>query len=211
MKHMKIQTITLVLCILCAICITPVMASTRTEIIEDGVHLLKSDDASTVLNPQIYRRFIDEEFVVDGDASYWVRIGNVKAATLSTNQLALLACKGTLMIGTGVASGLIVYVAGTGEVATAGTGSPWILPALFGAISGVMTFHADTVTGLCPIIEKWFVNNNFHVVASDGTILIGIQKDNTIGIQELKKQGIDINKLTHLSKDGVIIKQKLDL
>ena len=206
MKYiLKSQSTVLVILLLCSFCIAPVMAGTRTEIIDDNVHFLKSDNMPTKLNPRVYTMDIDEDFVVDGDTSYWIRIGNVKAATLSTNQLARLACKGTLMIGTGVASGLIIYVAGTSEVATAGTGSPWILPALFGAISGVMTFHADTVTGLCPVIEKWFVNNNFRVVASDGTILIGIKKDNAAGILELKNQGIDIQKLTHLSKDGNII------
>ena len=211
---MKTKTITLILLILCATCITPVMASTTTtsgtRVVEDGVHFIKVENEPTQLDPKLYPLTLSDTVVVDGDTSYWVRIGNVKAATLSTNQLARLACKGTLMIGTGVASGLIIYVAGTSEVATAGTGSPWILPALFGAISGVMTFHADTVTGLCPIIEKWFVNNNFHVVASDGTILMGIKKDNAAGILELKNQGIDIQKLTHLSKDGNKI-QKIDL
>jgi len=205
MKIMKAKTITLILCIICATCIAPVMAGTGTRVIEDRVHLIKTDDSPTTLDPRVYSMGVQEEFIVDGDTSYWVRIGNVKAATLSTNQLVSLACKGTLLIGAGAAGGLIVYVAGTGEVATAGTGSPWILPTLFGAISGIMTFHADTVTGLCPIIEKWFVNNNFRVVASDGTILIGIKKDNAAGILELKNQGIDIQKLTHLSKDGNII------
>jgi hypothetical protein len=183
------------------------MAGSPTPIVEDGVHLVKYDDSPTQIDPRIYHLNLVDDVVIDGDHTYWIRIGNVKATKLSTNQLALLACKGTLVIGAGAASGLIVYIAGTGEVATAGTGTPWILPTLFGAISGIMTFHADTVTGLCPTIEKWFVNNNFRVVASDGTILIGIQKDNTNGILELKNQGININKLTHLSKDGNIINE----
>ena len=36
-------------------------------------------------------------------------------------------------------------------------------------------------------------------------MLMGINKTNTAGIQELKKDGIDIENLHHLTKDGSIV------
>jgi hypothetical protein len=86
------------------------------------------------------------------------------------------------------------------------TAAPAAVAAMFGAVMG---FAADEMTRICSTVEKWFVNNKFRVVASDGTILITVQKNNTIGIQELAKHGLDITKLTHLSKDGNIVNSDL--
>jgi hypothetical protein len=80
----KVQTLTLVILLLCATCIAPSMAGTRTAVTEDGVHLLKSSQAPTVLDLGVYTRFVDEDFVVDGDQYYWVRIGKDTVHGLTT-------------------------------------------------------------------------------------------------------------------------------
>jgi hypothetical protein len=202
---MKIQTLTLVLLLLGATCIAPVMAGSPKYITEDGVHLTKYADSPTQLDPNYYRLNSADDVVVDGDQYYWVRVGNVKAEGLSKNVYANLACKGFVVFG---AAGVVyvatpVILAGGGITLTIGattfTASPAAIAALFTAIGG---FTSDQLTNVCETVETWFVNNKYQVVASDGTILLGIKKDNTAGIQELKKDGIDIEKLTHLSKDG---------
>jgi hypothetical protein len=154
------------------------------------------------------------DFVVDGDQYYWVRIGSVKAEGLSKNVYANLACKGFVVFG---AAGVVyvatpVILAGGGITLTIGattfTASPAAIAALFTAIGG---FTSDQLTNVCETVEKWFVENKYRVVASDGTILLGIKKDNTTGIQELKKDGIDIKALTHLSKEGKVLNPNSDL
>jgi hypothetical protein len=192
--------ITILLLLLCAALVAPAMATTQTNVVEDGVHLLTFDDAPTKLDSMFYHLDPVADVVVDGDQFYWVRIGNVKASMVSKNEFARLACKGALMVGAGSATGLVVYVAGAGEVATAGTASPAILPTVFGAISGVCAFYGDTLSNWCPEFEKWFVNNKYRLVASDGTILLSVKKTNTPLIAELKRDGLDIAHLRHLTK-----------
>jgi hypothetical protein len=211
MKSLNVQSFALVLCILCSVCVAPVMAADKqSAVVEDGVHFLKFDTSPTKLDPQFYKNMdIGVNFVVDGNQFYWVRIGSVKAADVSSNKLAFLACKGVLIVGAAASAGLIVAVVGAGEATSAGTASPVALPVLFGAISGITAFYADTLTDFCPFVEKWFVDKKFTAVASDGTILLGIKKTNTAGIRELKNSGIDINKLTHLSIEGKVVKTDL--
>jgi hypothetical protein len=197
----------LVFLLLCSVCVAPAMAVTRTEdVVDGGVHVLKSSDSPTVLNPHIYSRFVDEDFVVDGDQYYWVRIGSDSAGTLSTHELASLVCYGAFLGVAGVADGIIAFVA----FPPAATAAP---PTLGGSIVlyyvgvGVAAAAVDgaigwTATKVCPIVEKEFVSKNYRVVASDGTILLVMKRTNTAGIQELKKAGLDIGKLTHLTKEG---------
>jgi hypothetical protein len=80
----KVQTLTLVLLLLCSVCITTVMAGTKTKVTEDGVHFLKFDDSPTELDPLFYHMHPTEDVVVDGNQFYWVRIGNVKADGLTS-------------------------------------------------------------------------------------------------------------------------------
>jgi len=184
------------------------MATTQTNVVEDGAHLIKSDDVPTILDPYVYRMLATTDFVVDGNQFYWVRIGSVNAKTLSSNETAYILCSGGFIAVAGVADGVVAYVAFPPAAAAAP-------PTLGGSIAlyyvgvGVGTVAIDSAIGwtamkLCPIVEKQFVAKDYRVLASDDTILIGIKKDNAAGIQELKKNGIDINKLTHLPKDGEI-------
>ena len=206
---LKIQSVALVFLLLCSVCVVPAMAGTKTEVVEDGVHLLNFDDSPTKLDFNIYKIDSTEDVVVDGNQYYWVRIGSVKASDLSTHALSSLLCYGVFLGVAGVADGVIAFV----TLPPAVTAAP---PTLGGSVAlyfvgvGVVTAAVDgslvwVATKLCPIVEKQFVDNNYRYVASDGTILIGIAKTNTAGISELKKTGLDITKLTHLSSDGKIV------
>ena len=148
------------------------------------------------------------------DLSVRFYLGRLRFSTEPKNVYANLACKGFVVFG---AAGVVyvatpVILAGGGITLTIGattfTASPAAIAALFTAIGG---FTSDQLTNVCETVEKWFVENKYRVVASDGTILLGIKKDNTTGIQELKKDGIDIKALTHLSKEGKVLNPNSDL
>ena len=209
---LKIQSIAFILLLICSVCVAPVMAGKETRVVEDGVYLVKLDDSPTVLDPSYAIKNgmpVAADFVVDGNQYYWVRIGSVKASDLSTHALSSLLCYGVFLGVAGVADGVIAFV----TLPPAVTAAP---PTLGGSVAlyfvgvGVVTAAVDgslvwVATKLCPIVEKQFVDNKYRYVASDGTILIGIAKTNTAGISELKKNGLDITKLTHLSSDGSLV------
>ena len=201
---MKTKTITLILLILCATCITPVMAANKqTNIVEDGVHFIKFDDSPTILDDHFYDIKPNVNFVVDGNQFYWVRIGNEKTKTLSSNTVARLMCKYGLYLGALGAGGVIGAISTGAEIGSAGTATP-IISLFAGAGIGFIIGIAGFSDEVCLKFEKWFVDNKYQVVASDGTMLFGIDKNNIAGIKELKNHGIDIQKLTHLSKNGNI-------
>ena len=202
---LRSQSIAFVILLICSVCVVPVMAGAGTRVVEDGVYLVKLDQSPTVLDPDYYNKPIGEDFVVDGNQFYWVRIGNEKASALSKNDMANLLCRGVFAVATGAGVAFVVGTTGTAEVSSAGVATPATLPLAVGALAGLIEFGSDYATKLCDVFETWFVTDKYRYVASDGTILIGIAKTNTAGIQELKKNGLDITKLTHLSSDGSLV------
>ena len=202
---LKAQSIALVILLLCSVCVVPVLAADQqNNVVEDGVHLIKFDDSPTILDDKYYDLKSNVNFVVDGNQFYWVRIGNEKASDLSSNTIARLVCKYGLYLGALGAGGVVGAVAGGAEVTTFGAATPVVLPiagVVLGFIIGIAGFSDD----VCQKFETWFVDNKYQVVASDGTILLGIAKTNTAGIQELKKNSLDITQLTHLSSDGNVV------
>jgi len=226
MKLLKVQSLTLVLLLLCSVCISPVMASQHRETtIEDGVHLVKFDDSPTILDSQFYKLESNMDFIVDGNQFYWVRIGSVKAQSLSSNDIAKYLCYGVFLV---VGAGVSMYV-GSAAVASettittvtviteGGAGGATFINLIqkspgsvkkiaIDAFSGFATSVIGLISGVCDKIAIYFVAHNYQVVASDGTILLGIEKTNSAGIAELKKTGIDIYQLTHLTKDGLTVK-----
>jgi hypothetical protein len=205
-----------ILLLLCAMCVVPVMAGTRIEIIEDGVHLLKSDDASTVLNPQIYRRLIDEEFVVDGDTSYWVRIGNVKAKGLTTVWWAKpLAATTLLIIGLiGVSCWYLAFKRYLPEYYTA-TIRPVdpakrkkALKAFIAFFIPVMCIFGATVidntasNALTDIINHSSCEDYANIISSDGTILLKVDKIHPEKNTLYAKSGLNIYAMNHIPSSG---------
>jgi len=208
---LKIQSIALVFLLICSVFVSPVMAGDSQEtVVEDGVHLVKLSDSPTKLDHHFYDVDPTVNFVVDGNQYYWVRIGSVKASDLSKNDMANLLCRGVFAVATGAGVAFVVGATGTAEVGSGGAATPAALPLAVGALAGLIEFGSDYATKLCDVFETWFVTDKYRYVASDGTILIGIAKTNTAGIQELKKNGLDITKLTHLSSDGSLV-PKTDL
>jgi hypothetical protein len=211
----KVQTLTLVLLLVCVVCIAPGMAGTKTHVIVDGVHLIKFDDSPTRLDPRYYDIDTTEDVLVDGDQYYWVRIGNVKAEGLTTHTQSMLLCYGAFLGVAGAVDGFIAVIAAPAAAAAAPPtlGGSVILYAV--AVGSVITIVDGaigwTAMQVCPEVERQLIDKKYRVVASDGTILLGIKKDNTAGIQELKKDGIDIKALTHLSKEGKVLNPNSDL
>lgn len=201
---LKVQSIALVLLLLCSVCVAPVMAETPKYVTEDGVHLIKYDNSPTQTDPNFYRLNSADDIVVDGNHFYWVRIGNEKAKMLSKNDMANLLCRGVFALATGAGVAIVLGVASATEVGSEGIATPVALPWTAGALASLIEFGSDYAAKFCDIFETWFVTDKYRYVASDGTILIGIAKTNTAGITELKKDGIDITKLTLLSADGKI-------
>jgi hypothetical protein len=207
------------------------MAGTGTRVIEDGVHLIKLDDSPPVLNPDVYHLYPAEDVVVDGNQFYWVRIGSVRAEGLSKNDIAKFLCYGAfIVVGVAVSiyGGSVVAASETTittvSIATeVGVGGATIINIIqrspgsikkyaIEGITGTLSGILGLVSGVCEKVETYFVNNKFGVVASDGTILICIDKNNVMGIQELKKSGIDISNLAHLTTGGQMqTKQKQEL
>ena len=203
---LKIQSVALVFLLLCSVCVVPAMAGdSQKNVVEDGVHLVKLSDSPTKLDHHFYDVDPTVNFVVDGNQYYWVRIGSVKASDLSKNDMANLLCRGVFAVATGAGVAFVVGATGTAEVGSGGAATPAALPLAVGALAGLIEFGSDYATKLCDVFETWFVTDKYRYVASDGTILIGIAKTNTAGIQELKKNGLDITKLTHLSSDGSLV------
>ena len=60
------------------------MATSGTRVVEDGVHFVKFDDSPTELDDQYYHMKLPETVVVDGNQFYWVRIGSVVSKGLTT-------------------------------------------------------------------------------------------------------------------------------
>ena len=208
MTIQKLKTLAIVLLLLCSVCITPVMAGNEKYIIVDGVHFIEYDDSPTILDPNYYKMTPPADFVIDGDQFYWVRIGSVRGTTLSSNVLARLLCKfglGIAAFGAGIGAG---FVFAGGEIASGGALTPVIAPAI-GVLAG-MFFGLSLVSDeLCLKFEKLFVEYHYQIVASDGMILMCIDKNNVMGIQELQKSDIDMSKLAHLTTGGQKKQQEL--
>jgi len=212
MNSRKLSSLALVLLLLCSLTVAPAMAGTKTKTVVDGVHLLEFDAGPTKLDPKFYEMDPTEDVVVDGDQFYWVRIGSEKAKTLSSNEKVYILCCGAFFAVGGAASALVATAAAPPAGAATGPtlgGSLVIYVVGLGAAIGLIEGAAGGLAAnVCPIAEKQFVEKDYRVVASDGTILIGVEKTNKALIAELKKDGLDIPQLQHLSKEGVPIVDK---
>ena len=230
---LKIQSIALVFLLICSVCVVPVMAGDKQlSIVEDGVHLIKSDGSPTVLSPSYANKneiLVGTNFVVDGNQYYWVRIGSVKASTLSTNNIAKYVCMGGIIIGGAVAGAYAGAAVASSEIVVTSTSiifegaaggatavsivqkTPKItntktIDIIAGSIAGLVS----ALTSVCDHVASYFVDVNFRYTDTNGCILLKVDKNNQKLITELKTSDIDITKLTHLSSDGKIV-PKLDL
>ena len=212
-----------VLLLLCSACIAPVMAGTMatsgTRIIEDGVHLVKFEDSPTELDYNYYHVALPETVVVDGNQFYWVRIGSVVSEKITTSWWSLFA-SATLLLLTGF---FLVYcwylifkryfpLHYTTLMSTANSvDRRSLVKALviffvpFYCIFGLTVLDNSVVDSISEIISDMVYADFADLKASDGTILLMVDKlhpeDNVL----FMKSGGNLTTLTHLSSSGNII------
>ena len=212
----KLTKVFILLIILCAICIAPVMAGTGTRVIEDGVHLVKTDDSPTTLDPRVYSMGVQEEFIVDGDTSYWVRIGNVASKNLATVWWAKpLATTTHLIIGLiSVCCWYLAFKRYLPDYYTA-TIRPidpakrkqalkaviaFFIPVM--CIFGVTVIDNTVPNTLTDIINHITCEEYANIQASDGTILLKVDKIHPETNTLYAKSGLNITTLTHIPSYG---------
>ena len=207
----------LLLLLLCATCVVPVMASTMatsgSRVVEDGVHLVKFTDSPTELDDQYYHMKLPETIVIDGNQFYWVRIGNVVSARLTTVWWALIA---SVML-FGVFCGFFAWYWSQGIPHIFPNALPknitdthsrlkvrmiYSIPLIcIGLLSGALLS-----SGVLPhAITHAICGDYMDIQASDGTILIQVDKIHPESNTVYMKTGINLTKLTHLSSSGNIL------
>ena len=218
----SLMSIAFILLLLCSVCVVPVMAGTRTEVIEDGVHLLKSEESSTVLDPVFYKRFVDDDFVVDGNQYYWVRIGSEVSKGLTTVWWAKIISLLMLFAAFGIISYLwllcfsclfpkmtakIAYPIGDfgpagGRLREFKHQIPLVFPIL--CTLGILycVFSSGVVAG---VLTHAACDGFVDAKASDGTILLQVDKIHPEANNLYMKSGVNLTTLTHLSCSGNIL------
>jgi hypothetical protein len=219
---LKIQSITFILLLLCSVCITPVMASnmatSRYQVVEDGVHLIKSDEYPTIFDPHFYTMAVDDNFVVDGNQYYWVRIGNMVSEGLTTNSWIpiivlcfMLFCVITPAMWWGLA--IQKYRPEFHKILY----TPAQVQGWKSFLKNVLLFMTPililTMLILNEIIYGALVSGLTHIVcgeypdlqASDGTILLNVDKVHPETNMLYMKSDINLTTLTHLASSGNIL------
>ena len=215
---LKIQSIALVFLLLCSVCVVPAMAGTKTEVVEDGVHLLNFDDSPTKLDFNIYKIDSTEDVVVDGNQYYWVRIGSVKAKGLTTVWWLNFVVATVFLFP--IIFTLIawyyesrrrfpsyhktVFSPTPGQSFVTGWKNMvvFLIPVmLVGLVSMVCV-----VSGLLPNALTHAACDGFvDAKASDGTILLQVDKTHPETNSLYMKSGVNLTALTHLSGSGNIL------
>ena len=214
---LKIQSIAFVLLLLCSVCIVPVMAGAGTRVVEDGVYLVKLDQSPTVLDPDYYNKPIGEDFVVDGNQFYWVRIGNVVSEKLTTvwwsiwvsilmfslftGLMVLCWIYGIKMFFPGYYAKLVQSPSVIGKTQTFKNRVPLIM--LFYVFLFVCgSFSIPYVEN---VITHTICDGYVDLKASDGTILLQVEKLHPETNTLYMKSGMNLSALTHRSHSGNII------
>jgi hypothetical protein len=207
-----------VLLLLCSVCIAPVMAGTGTRVIEDGVHLIKLDDSPPVLNPDVYHLYLAEDVIVDGNQFYWVRIGSVKAEGLSSAWWTVWIISTILFM-------FLIFVAfywdrlikrffpqlHANVTNPTDQKSNWVrfkANMLYSLPITIITITLGIliVSGMLPhAITHTVCGDYMDLKASDGTILLQVDKLHPETNTLYMKSGINLSALTHLSGSGNII------
>ena len=208
----------LLLLLLFSVCVVPVMAGKETLVVEDGVHLVQLDNSATVLDPSYYVKPLGADFVVDGNQYYWIRIGNVVAKGLTTVWWATWVILISLII-----FWIVITVYWERFV-------KHIFPKFYAELSkpidqkskwvhfktnflyvvplalAIGFFFIFSTSGVLPdALSHTVCGDYMDIQASDGTILLKVDKihpeTNTLYI----KSGVNLTTLTHLSNSGVIL------
>ena len=204
------------LIIICAICIAPVTASSPTPVDEDGVHLIKYDDSPTQINPRTYHLNLIDDVVIDGDTSYWIRIGNVASEQLTTVWWAKPLATTTLLI-IGLISVCCWYLAFKRYLPDYYTATirpidpakrkqalkaviAFFIPVM--CIFGVTVIDNTVPNTLTDIINHITCGEYMDIQASDGTILLKVNKIHPETNNLYIKSGLNLTTLMHIPSYG---------
>ena len=189
-----------------------------TRIVEDGVHFVKLDQSPTVLDTINYNMPIGENFVVDGTKFYWVRIGSEVPKSLTTVWWLNFVVATVFLFP--IIFTLIawyyesrrrfpsyhkkVFSPTPGQSFVTGWKNMvlFLIPVmLVGLVSMVCV-----VSGLLPNALTHAACDGFvDAKASDGTILLQVDKMHPETNQLYMKSGVNLTVLTHLSGSGNIL------
>ena len=219
---LKVQSIALVLLLLCSVCVVPVMAGTETTVIEDGVHLIKSDTSVTRLEQNFYHVESSADLVVEGNQNYWVRIGSEKARGLTTvwwakivsllmlfAAFALISCIWVLFFIRVFPKSFANIAYPIGDFGP--VGGRWKefkhqIPLVFPVLCTLGILYCVFSSGVVAGVLTHAVCDGFvDAKASDDTILLKVDKMHPETNELYVKSGIDLTKLTHLSSSGNIL------
>jgi hypothetical protein len=207
--------ILILLILLGAVCIAPGMAGTDTQVIEDGVHLIKFTDSPTKLDPIVYNKDPTVDFVVDGDQYYWVRVGNVKAEGLASVwwvDLAVLWLVLEVLMLT-----IVLWYYGVKHYCS-GFYTTLVTPL---RVQGVGSFIKHLLVFLLPVVAvgtllvSGLLSGGLHsffthvacdgyvdLQASDGTLLLTVDKIHPETNTLYMKSGLNLTTLIHLPASG---------
>ena len=212
--------------LLCAMCVAPVMAGDKQlSIVEDGVHLIKSDGSSTVLSPSYANKneiLVGTNFVVDGNQYYWVRIGSEVSKGLTTVWWAKIISLLMLFAAFGIISYLwllcfsCLFPKMTAKIAYpigdfGPVGGRWRefkhqIPLVFPILCtlGILycVFSSGVVAG---VLTHAACDGFVDAKSSDGTILLQVDKIHPETNSLYMKSGVNLTVLTHLSDSGNIL------
>jgi hypothetical protein len=209
--------------LLCSVCITPVMAGdSQKTVVEDSVHLLKFDDSPTKLDHHFYDIDPTVNFVVDGNQYYWVRIGNAVSKGLTTVWWAKIVSLLLLFAAFGAISYLwilgfarvfpkmtanIAYPIGDfGPVGGRWTEFKHQIPLVFPVLCTLGILYCIFSSGVVAGVLTHAVCDGFvDLQASDGTILLKVDKVHPETSTLYMKSNVNLTTLTHLSSSGNIL------
>jgi len=222
MKFMKdtlsppLNKVFILLIILCTVYIAPVMAGSPTPIVEDGVHLVKYDDSPTQIDPRIYHLNLVDDVVIDGDHTYWIRIGNVATKQLTTVWWTkpLAATISVLIFIAAAYCWYLIYrkyfpeyyavlMSPRGSISKKQILKPimtFFVP--FFCILGLTITNSSAIMALSDTIPHAIDDDYTDFLGSDGTILLKVNKihpeENTL----YAKSGLNLTTLTHIPSYG---------
>ena len=214
---MKLQTLTFVMLLLCFMTVAPVMAGPGTRTIEDGVYLVKFDASPTELDPHYYNMPRGEDFVVEGDQFYWVRIGSVRAEGLTSVWWLNFAVI-TMFLFPIIFTLIVWYYESKrrfplyhAKVFSPRPGQSFVtgwknmvvflIPVMLVGLVSMMS----VVSGMLPAVFTHVACDGYvDLQASDGTILLKVDKLHPEANNLFARSGLNISTLTHLSSSGKI-------
>ena len=211
----KLFELFITLLLLCSICIAPVMAGTGTRVIDDGVHLVKYDESPTQIDPQYYHLNLVDDVVINGNQFYWIRIGNGVSKELTTVWwIPIIALSLIFFCIITTTLGWYIIVRQKLPVFFAKMYTPHQVQGWKSFIKNTLLFIAPILIVaelvLNPLVYGLLVGGLTHATcnefidlkASDGTILLKVDKIHPEKNTLYAKSGLNIYAMNHIPSSG---------